>query len=113
MSPIPVAERFEFVHHYCRHGEFQDSDYFRCAGGRHCRAGLPKYAVPVFVRLVDEPLTTGNHKQNKVPLKAEGVDPDKVSNGNKVLWVQDGKGDTYVPFTKEDWKGLTTGRAKL
>ncbi|KAK7733043.1 hypothetical protein SLS53_008372 [Cytospora paraplurivora] len=81
--------------------------------GRHCRAGLPKYAVPIFIRLVDEPITTGNHKQNKVPLKAEGVDPDKVSNGDEVLWIQGGKGDTYVPFTKEDWKSLTTGGARL
>ncbi|KUI61101.1 Isopenicillin N epimerase component 1 [Cytospora mali] len=80
---------------------------------RHCRAGLPKYAVPIFIRLVDEPLTTGNHKQNKVPLKTEGVDPDKVSNGDEVLWIKDGKADVYVPFTREDWKGLTTGRAKL
>lgn len=82
-------------------------------GGRYCRADLPKYAVPVFVRLIDEPLTTGNHKQNKVPLKAEGVDPDKASKGDKVLWIPGSKGDTYVPFTKEDWEALNTGRAKL
>lgn len=80
---------------------------------RHCRAELPKYAVPIFVRLVDEPLSTGNHKQNKVPLKAEGVDPDKVSNGDEVLWIQEGKGDAYVPFTRGDWRDLTKGKAKL
>lgn len=90
-----------------------DANWFLSTGDSHCRAALPKYAVPIFVRLVDEPLTTGNHKQNKVPLKAEGVDPDKVSNGDQVLWVKDGKGSTYVPFTREDWKSLTTGKARL
>ncbi|KAG6365782.1 hypothetical protein INS49_007393 [Diaporthe citri] len=77
---------------------------------RHSRANLPKYAVPIFIRLVSEPLSTGNHKQNKVPLKAEGVDPDKVSSGDAIYWVRD---DTYVPFTRADWEGLSKGRARL
>lgn len=77
---------------------------------RHARANLPKYAVPIFIRLVSEPLSTGNHKQNKVPLKAEGVDPDKVSSGDAIYWA---RGDTYVPFTRADWDGLSQGRARL
>lgn len=81
---------------------------------RHARARLPRYAVPVFVRLTDTPYSTANHKQNKVPLKAEGVDPDKVSHEDAVYWVAGGgKGDSYVPFTRADWNSLTTGRAKL
>lgn len=81
---------------------------------RHCRTRLPKYAVPIFIRFTNNPYSTGNHKQNKVPLKSEGVDPDKVSNGDVIYWIQgDGKGDTYVPFTREDWKSLTAGRARL
>lgn len=78
--------------------------------GRHSRANLPKYAVPIFIRLVSEPLSTGNHKQNKVPLKAEGVDPDKLSSGDAIYWA---RGDTYVPFTRADWEGLSQGRARL
>ncbi|KAL1880138.1 hypothetical protein Daus18300_001501 [Diaporthe australafricana] len=77
---------------------------------KHSRANLPKYAVPIFIRLVSEPLSTGNHKQNKVPLKAEGVDPDKVSSGDAIYWA---RGDTYVPFTRADWEGLSQGRARL
>ena len=77
---------------------------------RHSRANLPKYAVPIFIRLVSEPLSTGNHKQNKVPLKAEGVDPDKVSSGDAIYWTH---GDTYVPFTRAAWEGLSQGRARL
>jgi hypothetical protein len=77
---------------------------------RHARANLPKYAVPIFLRLVSEPLSTGNHKQNKVPLKAEGVDPDKVSSGDVIYWI---RGDSYVPFLRADWEGLSQGRARL
>lgn len=81
---------------------------------RYCRSRLPKYAVPVFVRLTNAAYSTGNHKQNKVPLKGEGVDPEKVSNGDSVYWIDDGgKGNTYVPFLKEDWVKLQSGRAKL
>ncbi|POS74399.1 fatty acid transporter protein [Diaporthe helianthi] len=77
---------------------------------RYARANLPKYAVPIFIRLVSEPLSTGNHKQNKVPLKAEGVDPDKISSGDAIYWAS---GETYVPFTRTDWEGLSQGRARL
>lgn len=49
-----------------------------------------------------------------MPLKAEGVDPDKVSNGDTLYWIKrNGKGETYVPFVREDWERLQTGKAKL
>jgi acyl-CoA synthetase (AMP-forming)/AMP-acid ligase II len=80
----------------------------------HCRQHLPKYAVPMFIRHVSAPSSTHNNKQNKVPLKKEGVHPDKVANGDKVLWVEKhGRGETYVPFTRQDWDNLQAGTAKL
>ncbi|KAJ4407847.1 hypothetical protein N0V82_009830 [Gnomoniopsis sp. IMI 355080] len=73
-----------------------------------------EYAVPVFVRLTNAAYSTGNHKQNKVPLKGEGVDPDQVSNGDMVYWIEAyGKGNTYVPFGRGDWEQLQIGKAKL
>lgn len=84
------------------------------ADRRHCRSRLPKYAVPVFVRFTSATYSTGTHKQNKVPLKTEGVDPDKVSNSDAIYWIErGGKGDTYVPFTGEDWKMIQAGKARL
>jgi hypothetical protein len=81
---------------------------------RHARTHLPRYAVPLFLRHVQAPSSTHNNKQNKVPLKQEGVDPDKVASGDKVFWIErHGKGDTYVPFTRRDWEDLHVGRAKL
>ncbi|KAJ0162890.1 Isopenicillin N epimerase component 1 [Colletotrichum tanaceti] len=80
----------------------------------HVRARLPKYAVPIFVRLLNEGTATHNNKQNKVPLKNEGVDPSKVQGGDQILWIENlGKGRTYVPFTQDDWDNLGIGRAKL
>jgi hypothetical protein len=55
-----------------------------------------------------------NNKQNKVPLRAEGVDPEKVHPEDKVLWIDEkGKGHTYVDFHPDHWEPLKLGRARL
>jgi hypothetical protein len=53
-----------------------------------------------------------NNKQNKVPLRNEGIDPDKVGpSGEEVLWVEGlGKGSKYVKFTRADWDALKAGQ---
>lgn len=83
----------------------------------HSRKGLPKYAVPVFLRLVQTPTPMHNNKQNKVPLKKEGVDLKKVAEGEAgkddvVMWVPPG-GDQYVPFRESDWNNIVGGKARL
>ena len=81
---------------------------------RHARSHLPRYAVPLFLRHVAAPSATHNNKQNKIPLKQEGVHPDKVSAEDKVYWIDGrGRGVTYVPFTRQDWDDLHVGKAKL
>lgn len=70
--------------------------------------------MPVFIRLLNEGTATHNNKQNKVPLKNEGVDPSKIQGGDQLLWIEKhGKGSTYVPFTQDDWNNLGMGKAKL
>ncbi|KAL3422287.1 AMP-binding enzyme [Phlyctema vagabunda] len=78
---------------------------------KHSRTYLPKYAVPVFLRVVKQMTPIHNNKQNKVPLRQEGVDPDKVHSDDRILWVRDD--DTYVDFTRRDWDNLNGGRARL
>src|ERR1700744_5656351 len=39
---------------------------------------LPKYAVPVFIRLLRESSTMHNQKKNKIPLKKDGINLDAV-----------------------------------
>ncbi|KAI9805008.1 MAG: hypothetical protein M1833_006311 [Piccolia ochrophora] len=78
----------------------------------HARANLPSFAVPLFIRVVSTPSHIHNMKQNKVPLRAEGADPAKVSSGDRMLWLPPG-GDGYVPLEEEDWKGIIEGKARL
>jgi len=84
----------------------------------YVRARLPRYAVPVFVRVVKASTHIHNHKQNKVPLRKEGVDPDLVGTeapegkDDVFLWLPP-KGDVYVPFGREDWESLHAGKARL
>lgn len=77
----------------------------------HARARLPRYAVPLFVRLLKEvgSQTTGTNKQQKGTLREQGVDPDKVQ-GDPLFWLKDG---TYVPFGRDEWKALQGGKVKL
>ncbi|KAL9093840.1 MAG: hypothetical protein Q9165_003763, partial [Trypethelium subeluteriae] len=83
----------------------------------HARANLPKYAVPVFLRLVAKESSTDNNKQNKVPLREEGIDLDilgsKVTGGEHdvLLWYPGGH--SYVKFQKPDLEKLRSGSQEM
>ncbi|KAL2830345.1 hypothetical protein BDW59DRAFT_158674 [Aspergillus cavernicola] len=85
---------------------------------RFVRARLPKYAVPVFLRIVENSTHTDNHKQGKVGLREEGVDPaklgTKVKEGkdDRFFWLSPGE-ETYRPFNKGEWKGVVEGTVRL
>ncbi|KAJ5887704.1 Isopenicillin N epimerase component 1 [Penicillium taxi] len=94
----------------------QSFDYTALA--RFARYKLPRYAVPIFLRVVDNPTHIHNHKQNKVPLRQEGVDPalvgTKVPGGekNQFLWMKPGS-EEYSPFGEGEWKEIVEGRTRL
>jgi acyl-CoA synthetase (AMP-forming)/AMP-acid ligase II len=79
----------------------------------HARKTLPKYAVPVFLRVVDDVggNVTGTNKQQKHELRAQGVDPSKVGN-DQLWWLQPGR-EMYEPFVQRDWQQLVGGGVKL
>jgi acyl-CoA synthetase (AMP-forming)/AMP-acid ligase II len=106
----------------------------------HAQSKLPKYAVPVFLRIQKKQTTMHNNKQNKVPLRNDGIDLRKIvertdkeaaeaaEEKGAVEIVYDtlywhpaalgvkGEGDKgYVVFTMEDWDRLraSEGVAKL
>lgn len=106
----------------------------------HARSKLPKYAVPVFLRIQQKQTTMHNNKQNKVPLRNDGIDLRKiVERADKeaaeeatekgavpvdydtLLWCPSALGsgkasgdDGYVVFSMEDWDKLrSAGGAKL
>ena len=67
--------------------------------------------MPVFLRLISAGSNTDNQKQNKGPLRLEGIEIDKygekVPNGqaDSVLWAKPGA-NSYVQFTPEDLQAL-------
>ena len=97
-------------------GKFDWNGFARAA-----QKQLPRYAVPVFVRILEGEAGSGashNNKQDKVKLRTEGVDPglrgSKVlgGEGDRMLWIPP-KGLEYKPFNDEDWRALVKGAAKL
>ncbi|KAG9519435.1 acetyl-CoA synthetase-like protein, partial [Aureobasidium melanogenum] len=85
----------------------------------HSQKLLPKYAVPLFLRFVqdDQAHAMHNNKQNKTQLRREGVDLEKISNGtagskDTLYWLPP-KGNTYEPFGEAEWHSIVAGKAKL
>jgi acyl-CoA synthetase (AMP-forming)/AMP-acid ligase II len=78
---------------------------------QHVRQGLPKYALPLFIRVVRNGAiqTTGTNKQQKNRLREEGVDPAKIGS-DTIFWL---RGDSYVRFGPKEWKKLQAGGVKL
>lgn len=75
----------------------------------HVRTSLPRFAVPLFLRVLEgEPgsQVTGTNKQQKNALRAAGVKPGE----GKVFWL--GR-DAYVPFEEKELRELEGGSVKL
>ncbi|KAF7591201.1 hypothetical protein BBP40_001860 [Aspergillus hancockii] len=85
---------------------------------KFARSRLPKYAVPVFLRIVESSTHIHNHKQNKVPLRDEGVNPEKIGTkvtegkADQFYWLPPGA-HLYTQFGREEWEVLHSGKARL
>lgn len=77
---------------------------------QHVAKTLPKYAQPLFIRIVDKTETNGTEKQLKVALRNQGVDPDVVQD--QVWWLHP-REKVYVPFNRQDWDDLKAGKHRL
>lgn len=76
---------------------------------------LPKYAVPLFLRIVRELELTGNNKQQKGLLRNQGVNLEIIRNSNsndKLYWLKPGA-QRYVEFTARDLQALEKGQVRL
>lgn len=77
----------------------------------HARKHLPKFAVPLFVRVVKQFEVTGTNKYTKHGLREQGVDISKVGD-DKLFWLRPGA-EAYEKFGKKEWEGLVGGGVKL
>ncbi|KAI1307410.1 fatty acid transporter [Xylaria venustula] len=81
----------------------------------HCLASLPRYAVPLFLRVTKSLEYTGTHKMQKQKLRSEGIDVaaiKKTSSDDQLYWLPPGS-QAYVPFTQKDLDTLKAGRVRL
>jgi fatty-acyl-CoA synthase len=76
----------------------------------HVMRNLPRYACPLFVRLLPKMDVTGTLKQRKVALQAEGYDPGRLRDP---LYFRDDVAGTYVPLTGELHQEISEGRKRL
>ncbi|KAK7751356.1 long-chain fatty acid transporter fat1 [Diatrype stigma] len=86
----------------------------------HCLAQLPRYAVPIFIRVVDALEHTSTMKLQKGTLRNEGIDLDRMEQAlqdrdgrlDPIYWLPPGS-NIYVPFTKKELGELRQGQHKL
>jgi fatty-acyl-CoA synthase len=76
----------------------------------HVDRTLPRYAAPLFVRLLPEMEVTGTFKLRKVTLQEEGFDPARVA---EPLFFRDDEARTYVPLDAALAASIASGARKV
>ncbi|CAR22138.1 long-chain fatty acid transporter FAT1 [Lachancea thermotolerans CBS 6340] len=74
------------------------------------KKSLPKYALPTFVKFVDEIEHTDNHKIKKKCYKDQ-VLPHGAGGDEILYWLKDSR--EYRPLTNSDWLEIMSGASKL
>ncbi|KAJ0415705.1 hypothetical protein BJY00DRAFT_317637 [Aspergillus carlsbadensis] len=79
----------------------------------HALRVLPRYAVPIFLRVTPALGYTSTMKMQKGKLRLEGCDVALVERaGDKMYWLPP-HGVCYVPFTAGDYQKLQGGEVRL
>jgi len=87
------------------------ADDFSMPGlAQHLRAGLPVYAVPLFLRIQPEAETTGTFKFRKVELVNEGFDPARTEDP---IWFLKPDESEFSPLDQRTHEGITGGALRL
>lgn len=76
------------------------------------RHGLPDYALPRLVRVVNHIHTNDTYKQAKNKIIEKSWSPVVDQGGDRLYWL-DGTKLTYKPLRAQDWTGIEKGIAKL
>jgi acyl-CoA synthetase (AMP-forming)/AMP-acid ligase II len=87
----------------------EPSDRVLSSLAEHITRQLPRFAVPLFLRMTKNMERTGTNKQQKHVLREQGVDPAKKGD-DELYWLRKG---TYVKFGEREWIELSGGRVKL
>lgn len=82
---------------------------------QHVSSKLPRYAVPIFLRVASQLSYTGTFKIQKGQAKREGANLDLIEqagSNDRIYWLPPGSG-RYEPYRREDWEALKAGKIKL
>ena len=71
---------------------------------------LPKYSIPLFIRIKDELEFTGTHKLRKVNLRKQGYDINTIKDQ---ICVWDSTSNRYKIFDREKYQNLMNGTLKF
>lgn len=71
---------------------------------------LPKYAIPLFIRVQKQAETTGTFKYRKVELVEEGFNPELI---DEPIWYYDPDTDKYEPLTIDAYETILSGAVKF
>ncbi len=93
MAAVVVNEKFDL-------GQFS----------KHALEGLPRYALPYFIRLQKQLELTGSFKYVKTHLKKEGFDPAKV---NEPVYFLDTVAKEYVKVTPDLFEKINRGEVTV
>ncbi len=71
---------------------------------------LPRYAIPVFIRIRKDLETTGTFKLRRVNLRKEGYNPNQIPDP---LYIWDSKTKCLNKLTAENYQAIGTGDIRL
>ncbi|MBA7543781.1 Long-chain-fatty-acid--CoA ligase FadD17 [subsurface metagenome] len=71
---------------------------------------LPKYSIPLFIRIKDDLEFTGTHKLRKVNLRKQGYNINTIKDQ---LYVWDSTSNRYKIFDREKYQNLMNGTFKF
>jgi len=77
---------------------------------QHATKNLPKYAIPIFLRVTQDQMVTGNNKQQKHIFRSQGVDLSRIPTEDQMYYFT---GNSYAKFTEKEWNRLQGGQMKL
>jgi citronellyl-CoA synthetase len=83
-----------------------DTDSF----SRFVAENLPKYSIPLFIRIKDELEFTGTHKLRKVNLRKQGYDINKTQDQ---VYFWDSASNRYKFLNRKEYQNLMSGKLKF
>jgi len=85
---------------------------FRQEFATYCRANLPGYSVPVFVRIPPSGTVnvTGTFKHQKVEYRNQGCDPNGIPDD---MWWYDPSTGSFEEYGSDQHQKISSGMAKL